>query len=84
MTSPKLFAGASGYAYKEWCGSFYLDKIKAEERMEASMADDALKDLEVELGMRAPETTPVQQAQKDLGPAEAEAARKELENLEKS
>ena len=27
--------------------------------MEQSMADDALKDLEVELGMRAPETTPV-------------------------
>ena len=36
-----------------------LDKIQAEERMEKSMADDALKDLEVELGMRAPETTPV-------------------------
>ena len=48
------------------------------------MAEDALKDLEVELGMRAPETTPVQQAQKDLGPAEAEAAQKELENLEKA
>jgi phage shock protein A len=61
-----------------------LDTIKAEETLEKSMADDALKDLEVELGMRAPETTPVQQAQKDLGPAEAEAARKELENLEKS
>ena len=60
-----------------------LDKIAAEEQLEASMADDALKDLEVELGMRAPETTPVQQATKDLGPAEAEAARKELEALEK-
>lgn len=47
-----------------------LDKIHAEERMEKSMADDALKDLEVELGMRAPETTPVAQAAKDLGPAE--------------
>ena len=61
-----------------------LDNIKAEEALEKSQADDALKDLEVELGMRAPETTPVQQAQKDLGPAEAEAARKELENLEKA
>ncbi|HUS28393.1 MAG TPA: PspA/IM30 family protein [Kofleriaceae bacterium] len=61
-----------------------IENIKAEEQLEKSMADDALKDLEVELGMRAPETTPVQQAQKDLGPAEAEAARKELENLEKS
>src|ERR1043165_8146230 len=61
-----------------------LDNIKAEEALEKSQADDALKDLEVELGMRAPETTPVQQATKDLGPAEAEAARKELEALEKS
>ena len=61
-----------------------LDKIQAEEALEKSMSEDALRDLEVELGMRAPETTPVQQAQKDLGPAEAEAARKELENLEKS
>ena len=34
------------------------------------MADDALKDLEVELGMRAPETTPVVATAKDLGPAE--------------
>jgi len=49
-----------------------LDKIQAEERMEKSMADDALKDLEVELGMRAPETTPVVATTKDLGPAVAE------------
>lgn len=61
-----------------------LGDIKAEQALEASMADDALKDLEVELGMRAPETTPVQQAQKDLGPAEAEAAKKALEDLEKA
>jgi phage shock protein A len=47
-----------------------LDKIEAEERMEKSMADDALKDLEVELGMRAPETTPIVAQVKDLGPAE--------------
>jgi len=61
-----------------------MDNIEQDERVEKAMADDALKDLEVELGMRAPETTPVQQAQKDLGPAEAEAAKKELENLEKA
>lgn len=47
-----------------------IDKIKAEERMEKSMADDALRDLEVELGMRAPETTPITSTVKDLGPAE--------------
>jgi hypothetical protein len=34
------------------------------------MADDALKDLEVELGMRAPETTPIAATAKDLGPAD--------------
>ena len=34
------------------------------------MADDALKDLEVELGMRAPETTQITATTKDLGPAE--------------
>jgi hypothetical protein len=57
-----------------------LDKIQAEERMEQSMADDALKDLEVELGMRAPETTPVAAQVKDLGPAEeAIAERKQPE-----
>jgi phage shock protein A len=61
-----------------------LDQIETDERVEKSMAEDALKDLEVELGMRAPETTPVQQAQKDLGPAEQEAAKKELEKLEKA
>lgn len=57
-----------------------IDKIQAEERMEKSMADDALKDLEVELGMRAPETTPVVAAQKDLGPAE-EQKRKEADKV---
>ncbi len=28
MAAPQLLAGASGYAYKEWCGSFYPDKLK--------------------------------------------------------
>jgi len=61
-----------------------LDVIDNDERLEKAMAEDALSALEVDLGMKAPETTPVQQAQKDLGPAEAEAAAKELEALEKS
>ena len=46
--------------------------IQAEEQMEKSMAEDALKDLEVSLGMRAPEVTPVVESQKDLGPAALE------------
>jgi phage shock protein A len=61
-----------------------IDKIQDDERLEKAMAEDALRDLEVDMGIRAPETTPVAQASKDLGPAEAEAARRELEELEKS
>jgi uncharacterized protein YecE (DUF72 family) len=30
MTARRLLAGASGYAYKEWQGSFYPEKIKPE------------------------------------------------------
>lgn len=49
-----------------------LADINAEEAMQKSMAEDALKDMEVSLGMRAPEVTPVVEAQKDLGPAAVE------------
>jgi len=47
--------------------------IEAEERMEAVMADDALKDLEIELGLVSPETTAVSDTEKELGPAAEEA-----------
>ena len=30
MTTPRLWAGASGYAFKEWKGSFYPEKIAPE------------------------------------------------------
>jgi len=33
MTATRLLAGASGYAFKEWQGSFYPDKIKAEDML---------------------------------------------------
>ena len=46
-----------------------IAEIQAEERMQASMAEDALSQFEVELGLKSPETTPVAQAAKDLGPA---------------
>ena len=49
-----------------------ISEIHAEQRMEASLAEDALKDLEVELGMRAPETVKVVETEKNLGPAEVE------------
>ncbi len=58
-----------------------LDKIEAEEKMEQSMADDALRDLEVELGMRAPETVQVVTSAKDLGPAETARAVEEPEKV---
>lgn len=47
-------------------------EIEAEERMESSLAEDALQDLEIELGMRSPETTPVTGSAKDLGPAQTD------------
>lgn len=43
--------------------------IQAEQRMEQAMAEDALKDLEVELGLKAPETTKLSESVKELGPA---------------
>lgn len=50
--------------------------IEAEERMEASMAEDALKRMEIELGIRTPETQAAAEVssepvQKDLGPAQS-------------
>jgi uncharacterized protein YecE (DUF72 family) len=33
MDAPRLFAGASGYSYKEWCGTFYPDKLKPAEML---------------------------------------------------
>lgn len=49
-----------------------VEEIKAEERMEAALAEQALTDFEVELGLRSPETTPVSESAKDLGPATTE------------
>jgi phage shock protein A len=48
-----------------------MAEIKAEERMRGQLAEQALQDFEVELGMRSPETTPLSQTSKDLGPAKA-------------
>jgi uncharacterized protein YecE (DUF72 family) len=33
MTARRLFAGASGYSFKEWKGAFYPDKMKPEEML---------------------------------------------------
>lgn len=52
-------------------------EIQAEARMETALADQALSEFEVELGLKSPETTPVSQTAKDLGPATAKATEKE-------
>jgi phage shock protein A len=46
-----------------------IAEIQAEERMESALAEEALTNFEVELGLKSPETTPVTSAAKDLGPA---------------
>jgi phage shock protein A len=50
-----------------------IAEIKAEERMEAQLAEQALTDFEVELGLKSPDTATVAQATKDLGPAATDA-----------
>jgi len=40
--------------------------------MRGELAEQALQNFEVELGLRSPETTPVAQTAKDLGPATTE------------
>ena len=51
-----------------------IAEIKAEERMRGQLAEQALQNFEVELGIRSPETTPIAQTSKDLGPASVEKA----------
>ncbi len=46
--------------------------IEAEEQMEAVMAEDALSELEIELGLISPETSSVSETEKNLGPATEE------------
>ena len=46
-----------------------IAEIDAQERMQGVLAEQALTDFEVELGLKSPETTPISQTAKDLGPA---------------
>ena len=46
-----------------------IAEIEAEERVEKSMAEDALRGLEMDLGLISPETSPVAETAKNLGPA---------------
>lgn len=45
-----------------------IDAIKAEEAAEKAMAEDLLSKFEVQLGLKSPETTPVVETVKNLGP----------------
>ena len=51
--------------------------IEAEERMRSQLAEQALQNFEVELGIRSPETSPIAQTAKDLGPATEKAVEKQ-------
>ena len=44
--------------------------IEREQAMETALAEQALRDFEVAMGLVTPETAPVQEAAKELGPAE--------------
>jgi phage shock protein A len=46
-----------------------IAEIEAEERMEQTLAEEALTQFEIELGLRSPETTSIGETTKDLGPA---------------
>ena len=52
--------------------------IQAEERMRSQLAEDALSSFEVELGLKSPDTTPIAQTAKDLGPATEKAVEKQM------
>src|SRR4026209_2745268 len=54
-----------------------IAEIQAEERMQGQLAEQALTDFEIELGLKSPETTPIAQAAKDLGPAVEKATEKQ-------
>jgi SOS response regulatory protein OraA/RecX len=54
-----------------------IAEIDAEERMQSVLAEQALQDFEVELGLKSPETSAVAQAAKDLGPATDKATEKQ-------
>jgi phage shock protein A len=46
-----------------------LAEVQQEQAMEKNLADQALRDFEIQMGIVTPETAPVQQTAKELGPA---------------
>lgn len=59
-------------------------EIEAEQRMEASQAEDLLQQFEVDMGLKTPETANVKQQEKSLGgPVSATEQENALKNVEK-
>jgi phage shock protein A len=54
-----------------------IAEIEAEERMQGVMAEEALKNFEVELGLASPDTATIAQTSKDLGPATESSTQKQ-------
>jgi len=54
-----------------------IAEIDAEERMQGQLAEQALQNFEVELGLKSPDTTSIAQTAKDLGPAADKAVEKQ-------
>ncbi len=51
-----------------------IEDLKREQAMETALADQALREFEVQMGLVTPETAGVTQAEKELGPAKETAA----------
>ena len=56
-----------------------IAEIQAEQRMEESKAEDLLREFEVDMGIRTPETANVSPQEKTLGQAAAEPSQEEKE-----
>jgi hypothetical protein len=48
-----------------------VEEVKREQAMEQALADQALKDFEVQMGLVTPATQGVSETTKELGPAQA-------------
>src|SRR4026207_2375556 len=56
-----------------------IAEIDAEERMQSVLAEEALTNFEVELGLKSPETAPATSSTQDLGPAQEKSPEKSIE-----
>jgi hypothetical protein len=57
-----------------------MEEIEAEEAMEAALAEDALREFEIDLGLVSPETEEIGESQKQLGQANPKQTAKESES----